>query len=206
MTATRTLLRCGAAAGPLFLATATIEGSRRADYSPVRHPISALARGPRGQVQVANFCVTGSLYLAASAGLRRRGAAPAWVAVATAGASLIVSGVCVCDPVSGYPPGADPSPTPTGNVHNLSGIPIFLGLPIAQLATAWQSRRDDRAWAAYGAGSAVTMLAGFGPASAAFAQQPRLVPYGGLFQRVAVVSGLGWITALCQKAAAAQSN
>jgi hypothetical protein len=40
---TRGLLWCGVAAGPLFLVTALAEGATRADYHPLRHPVSSLA-------------------------------------------------------------------------------------------------------------------------------------------------------------------
>ena len=69
--ATRSLLSCGVAAGPLFVLTALTEGATRADYHPLRHPVSSLALGPRGWVQVANFSVTGALYLGYAAGLWR---------------------------------------------------------------------------------------------------------------------------------------
>ena len=65
------LVRCGAAAGPLFVTTFLVEGARRQGYNPLRHPVSSLSLGSRGWVQVANFAVTGTLYLAGAAGLSR---------------------------------------------------------------------------------------------------------------------------------------
>jgi hypothetical protein len=67
----RALLRCGAAAGPLFVSVFLIEGARRPGYKPLRHPVSSLALGPRGWLQAANFAATGMLYLAGAAGLAR---------------------------------------------------------------------------------------------------------------------------------------
>jgi hypothetical protein len=67
----RALLRSGAAAGPLFVSVFSIEGARRPDYKPLRHPVSSLSLGPRGWVQAANFATTGMLYLAGAAGLAR---------------------------------------------------------------------------------------------------------------------------------------
>ena len=40
------------------------------------------------------------------------------------------------------------------------------------------------------------MLVAFGLASAAFAQTPALVRFGGLLQRIAVGSGFGWLSAV----------
>jgi hypothetical protein len=66
---TRGLLYCGLAAGPVFVTTFLTEGATRDGYRPSRHPVSSLALGPHGQVQAANFAVTGTLVLAGAAGL-----------------------------------------------------------------------------------------------------------------------------------------
>jgi Protein of unknown function (DUF998) len=66
---TRELLRCGAAAGPVFVAVFLLEGAVREGYRPLRHAVSSLALGPRGWIQAANFTVTATLFLAGAAGL-----------------------------------------------------------------------------------------------------------------------------------------
>jgi hypothetical protein len=181
---------------------ATIEGARRPDYNPVRHPISSLALGERGWVQTVNFAVTGSLFLAAAVGASTRSQARlATAALGTSGASLLVSAAFTTDPVSGYPAGTPEPPevrTRAGIVHDISSVPIFLGLPVLQLAPAMRSAADgDPAWAACSGVSAAGMLVGFLGASAGFSGgSARWQPYGGLFQRLAVVCGLGWLTAL----------
>src|ERR1700691_2777279 len=103
---TRRLLRCGAAAGPVFVAVFLLEGALRDGYRPLRHPVSSLALGPRGWIQAGNFAVTGTLVLAAAAGLARAGdpaasrsAAPALIGAA--GAGLIAAALFTTDPVSG---------------------------------------------------------------------------------------------------------
>ena len=53
--ATHRLLCCSAIAGPLFVTVFVVEGAQRPDYKPLRHPVSSLALGSRGSVQVANF-------------------------------------------------------------------------------------------------------------------------------------------------------
>src|SRR5512138_2037512 len=63
---TRRLLRCGLAAGPVFVTAFVVEGAARDGYRPLRHPVSSLALGPGGWVQAANFAVTGTLFLAAA--------------------------------------------------------------------------------------------------------------------------------------------
>jgi hypothetical protein len=190
------LLRCGLAAGPLFVAVATIEGARRPDYNPVRHPISSLALGDRGWVQTVNFAVTGSLFLAAAAGASTRSRARlATTALGTAGTALLVSAAFVTDPVSGYPAGSPQPPevrTRAGIVHDVSAVPIFLGLPALQLTSALRSALDgEPARAAYSGVSAAGMLVGVLGASAGFSGgSARWQPYGGLFQRLR--SSAGW--------------
>ena len=203
MTMHRALASAGVIAGPLFLATATIEGARRPDYDPVRHPISSLALGPRGWVQAVNFAFTGSLYLATAAGVRGpRNRLPA-IVFGLCGAALLTSAVFRTDPVSGYPPGTPDIPTPStriGRAHDISGVPIFLGIPAMQLTAAVRGvRKGHPAWAGYSAVSGATMAAAVVGATAAFGQAPRWAPYGGLLQRVAVVTGLGWLTSLAAR-------
>ena len=206
---TRRLLRCGGAAGPVFVAVFVVEGGVRDGYRPLRHPVSSLALGPRGWIQAANFAVTGTLLLAGAAGLARagdqvasRGAAPALIGAA--GAGLVGSAVFTTDPVSGYPPGTPDAltrPSRAGTAHNLAAVPVFFGLPAAALVCGWQSwRAGQRSFGLYSAGTAVTMLTTMGLASAAFAQSPRLASLGGLFQRASIITGFTWLTALSARA------
>ena len=136
---TRRLLRCGVAAGPVFVAVFLLEGAVRDGYRPLRHPVSSLALGSRGWIQTGNFVVAGTLFLAGAAGLARAGdpAASSRVApalIGAAGAGLIGSAVFTTDPVSGYPPGTPDAltrPSHAGAAHNLAAVPVFLGLPAA---------------------------------------------------------------------------
>jgi len=200
---TRRLLRCGVAAGPVFVAVFLLEGAVRDGYRPLRHPVSSLALGPRGWVQAGNFAVAGAAGLA-RAGDRAasRRAAPALIGAA--GAGLIGSAVFTTDPVSGYPPGTPDAltqPSRTGTAHNLAAVPVFIGLPAAALACAWRSwRAGQRRFGLYSAGTAVTMLAAMTLAGAGFGQSPRLVSLGGLFQRASIITGLAWLTALSARA------
>jgi len=204
--ATRVLLRCGAAAGPLFLGVATVEGATRPDYDPLRHPISSLAIGPRGWRQVANFAASGALLLAGSAGLARTRALPRTVPalLAAVGAGLVGAGAFRTDPISGYPPGSPPAADPAttaGKLHDLASTPVFLCLPAAAATTAVSAlRRGEPGWAAVSGAAAVAHTAGFVVAGGGFAQEPALVRWGGLFQRVSLAAGMGWITAQCLRA------
>jgi hypothetical protein len=206
---TRRLLRCGVAAGPVFVTVFLLEGAVRDGYRPLRHPVSSLALGPRGWIQTGNFALTGTLFLAAAAGLARAsdqaasgGVAPALVGAA--GAGLIGAAVFTTDPVSGYPPGTPDAltgPTRAGIAHNLAAVPVFVGLPAAALACGWKAWRAGQCrFGLYSAGTAVTMLTTMALAGAGFGQSPRLVNLGGLFQRASIVSGFAWLTALSARA------
>jgi hypothetical protein len=205
----RRLLRCGVAAGPVFVAVFLLEGAVRDGYHPLRHPVSSLALGSRGWIQTGNFALAGTLFLAGAGGLARAGdpvpsnrVAPALIGAA--GAGLIGSAVFTTDPVSGYPPGTPDAltrPSRAGAAHNLAAVPVFFGLPAAALACSWRSwRAGQRGAALYSGGTAVTMLATMALAGAGFGQSPRLVHLGGLFQRASIITGFTWLTTLSARA------
>jgi Protein of unknown function (DUF998) len=202
---TRRLLWCGVAAGPLFLLTALAEGATRADYDALRHPVSSLALGPPGWVQVANFSVAGALYLGYAVGLWRAprtviGTGIGTILIGAAAVGLLGAAAFLTDPVSGYPPGTPSAAadyTTSGALHDLFSVPTFLGLPAAGFVFGrWFRRSGNRRWATYSTCSAVMMLVFFGLASAAFNQVPVLVSFGGLFQRATVAIGFAWLTGL----------
>ena len=207
---TRTLLRCGMWAGPAFAATFVAAGAVRDGYRPLRHPVSSLALGPRGWIQTVNFAVTGGLCLAGAAGLRLAGdrlagsrTGPAMVAAA--GAGLIGAAMFRTDPVGGYPPGTPDMPgkfSRAGTAHNLAAVPFFFGLPAAAACYGWRSWRAGQppGFAGYCAATAVTMPVAAALAGAGFGQSSRLGGYGGLFQRVSIITGFTWLTAMSARA------
>ena len=193
------------AAGPLFVAVFLAEGALRADYDPLRHPVSSLAIGPDGWVQNVNFLVTGALVLAAAAGLRAAvpdgvGHRALPILVALVGFGLIGAGLATCDPIGGYPPGTPAMPlvrTVHGVVHDICSTPVFTALPAtgAVAGVRWL-RAGRRAWAigAFAAGAA--MLVAFVLTSIGFAQDPVLGPVAGLLQRITLVIGFAWLAVL----------
>jgi hypothetical protein len=206
---TNALLLCGVAAGPLFVTVFLAEGARRPDYKPLRHPVSSLSLGPKRWVQVANFAVAGMLYLAGAAGLSRT-PDPLLVTrlepalFGAVGLGLLGSAAFTTDPVSGYPPGTPDAPaegTKSMTMHGIAALPIFLGIPAAAFAHARRfPRSGNSALALCSAGTGISMLATMGLAGAGFNQAPRLVNLAGLFQRAAIVTGFGWLTALSARA------
>ncbi len=209
-TTTEVLLRCGMLAGPLFIVTFLIEGLARPDYNPLRHPVSSLALGPNGWIQMANFMVAGVLYLALATGvlLARReqtvGPRSGAILIGAVGVGLLGSGAFITDPVSGYPPGTPDlltSYTTSGALHDAFSVPVFLGLPAAAMAYAWWFlRHGNRGWAGYSLASGLAFLVAFGLTNTAFSQAPQLVDYGGLLQRTTITIGFTWLTLLAIQA------
>jgi hypothetical protein len=203
---TRALLGCGVVAGPAFVTVFLIEGAVRKDYNPLRHPVSSLALGRRGWVQVANFGMAGTFFLSGAAGLSRSrdrthsGRIEAAL-IAAAGVGLISAAIFPTDPVSGYPPGAGGATTTAGMVHNLAALPVFLGLPVAAgIGCLRAVRRRDFAWRACSAAAALGMLVTGMLSAAGFGQSPRFVGLAGAFQRASIILGFSWVTALCARA------
>src|ERR687894_2375879 len=67
----RRLLSAGLAAGPVLGLSWLAQGLVRDGYDFTRHPMSLLALGEGGWVQIASFCLTGGLMLTCAAGVRR---------------------------------------------------------------------------------------------------------------------------------------
>lgn len=103
---TRRLLRCGLAAGPVFLGVAAAQILTRDGFDLTRHPISLLSNGDLGWIQIGNVLVTGSLVIAFAAGMRRAlraqkgGTWGPWL-LTVFGAGLVLAGVFVADPPTG---------------------------------------------------------------------------------------------------------
>jgi len=170
---------------------------------------------PANRVQQrANFILAGVLYSCAAVGLgrsdrRRIGPRAVPALIAGAGIGLIGSGLFVTDYVGdlldkgpdeknrGQADGATTRPTRTGQMHNLCGIPVFAGIPIAGLASAATAvhSRDYR-WAFYSAGSSMVMACSLRLFGAAIRGQSRLGGKSGIFQRISIATGLGWLSSL----------
>ena len=205
---------CGAVAGPLFVAAFTAIGAARRGYDWRRYPVSSLAIGPHGWRQRINFIVAGVLYLYAAAGLgrcSRRHVGPRAVPalVAGVGIGLIGSGVFVTDYAGdllsegpdvkkrGLADAAPTRRTRAGQMHDLCGIPVFAGIPIAGLASAAAAvRSGDYRWACYSGGSSMAMVGSLLLFGAAIRGHSRLSGKSGALQRISLATGLGWLTSL----------
>lgn len=192
----RPLLRYGVLAGPFYLAVGIIQALVRDGFDLARHPLSVLANGPGGWVQIANFVLTGLMVLAAAAGLRRvltpGSAATSWF-LGAFGACMIVAAVFRADPVDGFPPGT-PAGFPTsistpGMIHFIAGALGFLSLALSCLfAVRALSRRGNSFLARLSLFSGVAVLLGF------FAGPVLGTPTLGIW--FSVIVGWGWLSTI----------
>lgn len=157
MTTTEELLRCGVVAGPVSLALYAAQALTRDGYDPARHPMSLLALGEGGWVQVLGFVLTGALFLACAVGLHRAlraGPGRVWGPrlIGAFGAGMVVAGVFTTDPGAGFPAGA-PAGAPEvswhGVVHEIGFVVANLAVLAACLVFARRFRAERRpGWAA----------------------------------------------------------
>lgn len=202
------LLACGLL-GPLVLvAMALVESATRPGYSAWRHAVSQLALGDLGWMQELAFYSSGLLVLAFAVGLRHAlagGRGATWGPRLTAGigASLLLAGVFPIQPGLGYPPPGQPVVSALaldvpvhGLVHALAGTLVFafagaLCFVLAGAGGAAWSRCSILSGAVvaafYVATGVVTSLDQAGILSPA---------PGGLLQRIALVTGFGWMALL----------
>ena len=204
----RLLLICGAIAGPFFTVSWFVQGLGRANYDPMRYPISSLSIGESGWIQITTFIITGLLFLAFGIELRqilRQPAGSVWgpVLIMLLGIGLIGAGIFVTDPLNGYPPGTPILPTERtahGILHDIFGIPVFLGLPINCFVFArYFARQGERGWAWYSRLSGLGMFTVFFVARLGFRllpAYPDLAANFGLLQRITLIIGFAWLTLL----------
>jgi hypothetical protein len=171
---TRILAIAGAAAGPLFAVLATGQILLRDGFDLRRHPLSLLATGSPGIVQVSNFILAGIGVLCLAVGVRRtitEGVGRRWLAplIAIFGLGLVASGVFVMDPENGFPIGTPEGPAPAMSWHGIAHIvavtTAFSGLAAACIVlTVRMIRRRAVGAAVLNASAALVFLAPVDPA------------------------------------------
>jgi hypothetical protein len=125
---TSKLLTAGYLAGPFFIALSLLQAFTREGFDWIRHPASLLSLGDLGFIQIANFVITGLLFIACAIGLKRivtAGVGRKWLSrlFTLVGIAFILGGVFVADPAFGFPPG-----TPEGMPRTMSWHAIFHGV------------------------------------------------------------------------------
>ncbi|HEY5857967.1 MAG TPA: DUF998 domain-containing protein [Aldersonia sp.] len=140
---TSRLLWAGVAAGPLFLVVTLAQAFTRDGFDLSRHPASLLSLGDLGFVQIANFVVTGLLYVVASFAIREASALA--VSVAAVGVGMIVAGVFTADPSLGFPPGAPDGVPDTLSTHAmLHGVGFAVAFVAILVANVLFARKTGR--------------------------------------------------------------
>lgn len=202
---TKTLLLFGPIGSILFIIMFLIEGATREGYSPFRFPISSLSIGDLGWIQITNFIISGSLIFLFAFGLRNAllpSKDSKWIPrlIGAVGLGLIGAGIFSSDPVFGYPmtePLAIAQSTIHGHLHDFFSIFVFVCLPI----TCFKYRKrftilNEQRWSLYSLLTAITMLITFLLAGIGFKQTIGQVEYAGVFQRLSIIIGFTWISAI----------
>lgn len=184
---TEALLRCGIAAGPLYIAVGLGQALTRDGFDMRRHPLSLLSNGELGWIQITNFLVSGALVLAGAIGVRRLlhpGRAGTWGPILLCGwaVGLIGAGIFVADPGGGFPPSTPSEPTGIshhGMLHFVFGAIGFYSLIAACFVFARRFAGLRRwAWATYSVFTGVAFFCAFaGVASGSSAAATMLVFY-----------------------------
>jgi hypothetical protein len=164
----RRLLTCGVIAGPLFIVVVLLQAFLRDGFEFHRHPVSMLALGEFGWIQIANFVVTGALFVACAFGMRRvlhpgRGGTWGPWLIGLFGAALIGGGVFLSDPALGFPPGTPEGPPAELSVPGiLHGLAFAIGMASLIAAFFVFARRfaavRDRAWSRYSLASGAVFI------------------------------------------------
>lgn len=135
---TRRLLTVAAASGPAFFAVAIAQMLTREGFDLSRHPISQLATGGPGWIQIANFTAMGAGMIALAVAHRRvvttgvgRRALP--VLLTIFGVGLVGAGVFVMDPEYAFPVGTPDGPAAAMSWHAL-GHMVATGLAFTALS------------------------------------------------------------------------
>ena len=188
-------LRLAAVAAVQITVVSLVDGATRPGFDPWRNWVSQLALGDRSWLGTLNLALGGVwLVLFAAAWRRHRPDAPlVAVLAAVCGSGFGLIAATPIDPGLDYPPGVAAVHTLTGAVHQAGAIAVFTA---GTAAAAMIGRAIGRPRLGYAI--AVLMTASFVAAAVLVTLDVTGVLTGtpsGLFERVALYSGLGWIGA-----------
>ncbi|MFB9711271.1 DUF998 domain-containing protein [Streptosporangium nondiastaticum] len=161
------LLLAGALAGPVFFASAIVQMLTREGFDITRHPISQLATGDIGWIQITTFVLAGVGGVALAAGIGRtvtegvgRRALP--ILVGIFGAGMIAAGLFTMDPENGFPAGTPDGPVAQMSWHGIAHSAVaavsFTSLAIAAIVLAVRCARRRAAPPAIAGGAAGLVL------------------------------------------------
>lgn len=205
---TRLLLACGAIGPIVFIVAFLIEGATRPGYSAWHNFVSDLSESNLGWMQIASFLFCGAMVFCFAIGLRqvfRSGRGATWgpLLLGAFGLSLIVAGVFVTDPSLGYYPPGSPAGAQTlhGTIHGTTAPIVFGLLTIAIFVFTRRFASDPawRGWVAYSIITGIVCIVTFIACLAVAVLDEHGVlanAPSGLLERIAIVSGWGWIALL----------
>lgn len=146
-------LRTGRYAAIVYVTLGLLQILLREGFDITRHPLSILANGRWGWVQIANFLVTGGLMLAFGTAVfkalrRRSGGTLGAFMLGLYGLGIIGAGIFVAGPMADFPPPDDRIPAifpVNGMLHFMAGGIGFLGLILATITFGLRFIRE-RQW------------------------------------------------------------
>lgn len=175
-----------------------MQGLLRQGYSSLRYPISSLAIGKNGAVQIFTFIFTGLLILLFAIAVQKiLNKKSITVLLGLVGIGLIGSGIFITDPVFGYPenlPFKRTVFTLHGKLHTLFSLLVFINIPIiCFIMTTYYNVRREFTWKYYSQLTGISMLLLFLATGFAFNQVLGMGSVAGLIQRLCVITGFVWI-------------
>lgn len=194
-------LKCGIAAGPLYVAVGAIQALVREGFDIRRHAISLLSNGDWGWIQISNFLLSAVLVLSFAVAAGRtlaRGAGGVWgpLLIGGYGLGLIGAGLFVADPALGFPvgtpEGGPKTPSFSGMMHVVSGGFGFLCLIAACLVFSrrfFQAKR--KGWGIYSLATGILFFAAFAGIASGNAHPALNIAFA-----AAVVLAWTWISSL----------
>jgi hypothetical protein len=122
---TGALLNLSVAAGPVFAVVASVQAVSRDGFDLRRHPLSQLATGDLGIIQIINFVLAGIGMLCLAVAQRRivtDGVSRRWLArmVGGFGVGLVAAGIFPMDPQDGFPVGTPGGPAAQMSWHGIA--------------------------------------------------------------------------------------
>ncbi|MEU8110074.1 DUF998 domain-containing protein [Nonomuraea muscovyensis] len=161
------LLLAGALAGPVFFASAIVQMLTRDGFDITRHPISQLATGSLGWIQITTFVLAGLGGVALAAGTKRtltegvgRRVLPIFVGIF--GVGLITAGLFTMDPENGFPVGTPDGPVAQMSwhsvAHSAAAAVAFTALAVAAIVLAVRCARRRAVLPAVLSGAAALVL------------------------------------------------
>ena len=198
------LILCGAIAGLFFTFSWIIQGALRVGYDPMMAPVSSLAIGSLGWIQVITFLITGVLLILFAYGMwkiskseykgfSKRGP----ILILICGIGLIGAGIFTTDTTNGYPEAKaiiDNNPSFSGPIHKLFAGFLFIGLPLACfIFVNYFTAKKEQKWRIYSFLSGILLIITFLLTMLGYSEFNGFQLYLGLLQRITLTIGVLWI-------------